>query len=32
MKNQALNIFKNRPKYSNCFVDYKGFIKLIDKQ
>lgn len=31
-KQQAIEIYKNRPKYTNCFVDYNGFLKIIDNE
>ncbi len=29
-KEQAIKIFKNRCKYTNCFVNYKDFLNLIE--
>lgn len=31
-KQEAIKIYKNRPKYTNCFVDYNNFLKLIENE
>lgn len=32
MKQKAIEIFKNRPKYTNCFINYNKFLTLIENE
>ena len=31
-KQRAIKIYKNRPKYTNCFVDYNNFLNIIENE